>query len=142
MPRQRYLPTLPDPIRLPNAATAEERAELRAGGHDVPMPRTRRDCADGPRPCPWLRCRFTLLAEVTRTGTLVLPFGLDFDQAPASCALDVAERGPHKLDAVAAFLGGCVRERIRQLEVGALKKLQRAARLQRRFAGLREHAAP
>jgi hypothetical protein len=39
-----------------------------------------------------------------------------------SCALDMADRGPHTLDEVAAVLG-LTRERIRQIEVRAVEKL-------------------
>lgn len=30
------------------------------------------DCKDGPRPCPWLRCRFNLLVDVLEDGSIVL----------------------------------------------------------------------
>ena len=32
----------------------------------LPRPRTRADCLDGPRPCPWASCRHHLLFEVAR----------------------------------------------------------------------------
>lgn len=54
------------------------------------LPRTRAECAAGPRPCPYLRCRYHL-AEL----------------APASsetCALDVAERGDHGVEELARVL--------------------------------------
>ena len=35
-------------------------------------PRTVADCRDGPRPCPWIGCRFNLLADVLEDGSLVL----------------------------------------------------------------------
>lgn len=35
-------------------------------------PRTVADCRDGPRPCPWVGCRFNLLADVLEDGSLVL----------------------------------------------------------------------
>lgn len=34
------------------------------------VPTTRGDCVDGPRPCPWVRCRFHLAIEVNEFGTL------------------------------------------------------------------------
>lgn len=33
---------------------------------NIPRPRTRADCLDGPRPCPWVACRHHLLFEVAR----------------------------------------------------------------------------
>lgn len=43
-----------------------------------------------------------------------------------SCSLDVADEGGHTLAEVAAFIG-VTRERIRQLEVSALRKLKEHA---------------
>ncbi|MFY3742456.1 sigma factor-like helix-turn-helix DNA-binding protein [Anaeromyxobacter sp. Red801] len=42
-----------------------------------------------------------------------------------TCALDVADRGPLTLDEVGKILG-VTRERVRQIEVAALEKLQEA----------------
>lgn len=47
-------------------------------GHDLELetepgprrPRTRGDCEDGPRPCPWVGCRYNLMLEVTEAGGL------------------------------------------------------------------------
>lgn len=35
-------------------------------------PVTRGDCADGPRPCAWVSCRFNLLIDVLEDGSLVI----------------------------------------------------------------------
>ena len=42
---------------------------------------------------------------------------------PASCALDVADAGPHSLQAIGDALG-MTRERVRQIEAAALLSLQ------------------
>lgn len=83
-------------------------------------PRTRADCADGPRPCSWVSCRHHLLSDAKRETRL--------EDLPDTCALDVAGRGDHALAEVASFLGGLSRERIRQIEAAALQKLQATAR--------------
>lgn len=68
-------------------------------------PRTRADCINGPRPCPWTTCRHHL------------------ESADESCALDVAAREPDglTLDAIGDILG-LTRERVRQIENIALKR--------------------
>lgn len=70
-------------------------------------PRTRGDCLDGPRPCPWGSCRYHLVAD------------------PAfSCVLDVADEGGVALDTVGRALG-FTREFARQIEEKALAKIAR-----------------
>lgn len=84
-----------------------------------PRPRTRGECVDGPRPCPWC-CPYSLLYEVTPKGGLkILHPDANGDPDPdydgPSCALDVADAGPHTLEEVATYLN-ISRERVRQLE--------------------------
>jgi hypothetical protein len=78
------------------------------------MPRHRADCLAGgrnaARPCKWLTCRANLLAEGSPT---------------ESCALDVIGR----------LLGNISRERARQLQDKALRKLERRARSRSSLAG-------
>ncbi len=88
-----------------------------------PRPRTRGDCENGPRPCPWYSCRFHLGLDINpKTGDLKLN-PAQSRKAPPTCALDVAEKGPHRLEAVAETLG-ITRERVRQIEWKALDKLK------------------
>ena len=95
-------------------------------------PTTRGDCKHGPRPCPWKSCRYHL--GVTRL------HGRNCECAcTETCALDVADRGPHTLEEVGA-LWGLTRERIRQMEVKALRKLRRRASWH--WGWMRELAAP
>ncbi len=87
----------------------------RAAGTLPPRPSTRAECADAPRPCPWVSCRFNLALEVTAAGSIRLngPHGRSLYHAAGaravagftetavahlatlddSCALDVAARG-------------------------------------------------
>lgn len=87
-------------------------------------PRTRADCADGPRPCPWVGCRHHLYIEVNpTTGTLKL---VHPDKEPweleETCSLDVAERGGLTLEDTGRLLN-VTRERMRQIEGIGLARL-------------------
>lgn len=102
---------------------------------DVPAheerPKTRGECSDGPRPCPWISCRYNLYLEVTRRGIIQFTRDeIDIDQFPAanSCALDVANRGGMALEKVAAILG-LTRERVRQVAMDGLEKVRRSVAL-------------
>lgn len=88
-------------------------------------PTTRSECASGPRPCPFISCKYHLYLDVSpRTGSIKLNFpDLDVWDLPVSCALDVADAGGSTLEDVGAIMN-LTRERIRQLEVKALSKLE------------------
>jgi hypothetical protein len=87
-------------------------------------PQTRAECREGPRPCPFVSCRYHLYLDVSRrTGSIKLNFpDLEVWEMPVSCALDVAEDGGATLEDVGAIMN-VTRERIRQLEVTALERL-------------------
>jgi len=91
---------------------------------DYWKPRTRAECADGPRPCPFVSCKHHLFVDVSaRTGAIKLNFpDLEVWEMNESCALDVADRGGTTLEDVGAIMN-LTRERIRQVEVKALAKL-------------------
>jgi hypothetical protein len=103
--------------------------ERRAGNvvelHQEQRPRTRSDCADGPRPCPWVGCRYHLYSDVKWSGTLVVYHDIDPLELPETCTLDVSGRQQHTLDEVAAVMG-VTRERVHQIEEKALAKLELA----------------
>lgn len=84
-------------------------------------PRTRGDCVDGERPCPWVGCRHHLALEVTPAGTLQL-LG-EPHELVETCALDVADRGPHTLEEISQCFE-LTRERIRQIEERVMPKLR------------------
>lgn len=92
-------------------------------------PTTRGQCKCGPRPCPWVGCRFHLFMEESTTGRPGLVFNWPDREPweiPQTCSLDVAE-GSRTLEEVGHFLN-VTRERIRQVEEVALRKVK--ARIQ------------
>ena len=95
----------------------------------VGRPRTRGDCIDGPRPCPYLGCRHNLLLDVQRNGGLRYRDGVgqayDPDDPRDSCALDAAERGGMHLGQIGEALS-CTDERVRQEEEVAMAKFRAA----------------
>lgn len=97
---------------------------------DMIRPKTRGECVDGPRPCPWVSCRHHLYLEtnlVKQNGSVTLNFpDLEPDglEGPLeSCSLDVADEGGHGYERVADLMN-CTREWVRQLEERALKKIR------------------
>lgn len=88
-------------------------------------PRTRAECKDGPRPCPFISCKHHLYVDVSpRTGAIKLNFpDLEVWELSESCALDIADHGGTTLEDVGAIMN-LTRERIRQVEVKALAKLE------------------
>jgi hypothetical protein len=103
--------------------TPEEAEKLRED-----RPRTRAECANGPRPCGFVGCRFNLCLDVNpETGSIKINFpNLEPWEIPpqASCALDVADAGPHLLEEIGSIVN-VARERARQIEVEAPFHLRR-----------------
>ncbi len=62
---------------------------------DYRRPRTRSECAEGVRPCPFVSCRYHLYLDVNpATGSIKINFpDLEVWEMPHTCALDIAERG-------------------------------------------------
>lgn len=99
--------------------------------HDGQRPATRGDCAEGPRPCPYVSCRFHLLLDAMPNGHLKINFPQIFnsDDEPdlelmvETCALDVADRTGATLMEVADLMN-VTRERVRQIEEKAIQKVR------------------
>ena len=108
-----------------------------------PVPKTRGDCVNGARPCPHVRCTYHLLLDVTDKGNIKWNFpdaGVDLEQLPETCALDVADRGGLRLEDVGKLMN-MTRERVRQIERVACNKLMaqpRVARLLAEIAGVHD----
>lgn len=96
---------------------------------DYEAPAVRGDCLPGgcneERPCPWARCRWHLAHDYNRAnGSLTENSpGVDFDELPETCALDVADRGETSLDELGRLLN-VTREAMRLTEIRALAKLK------------------
>jgi hypothetical protein len=121
--------------RITKADLAAGRDELQALGADEPYdrPQTRADCAQVPRPCPYVACKYSLYLDVTETGSMIFNFPhLEPGEMPAkqSCALDLAERGAMTLEDI-AVVTNLTRERIRQIELKALLRKARPAAIKR-----------
>ena len=82
-----------------------------------PAPRSRTECADGPRPCPHLGCRYHL-ADL---------WGAQPPQNAETCALDVADRGEHGIEDLARLLGAADAT-LSDIEYSAKQKLEPFAR--------------
>lgn len=100
---------------------------IRRSQEDAPLPTTsptalprpparRADCIDGPRPCPWIGCRYHLQVERRARQAPTERAGQE------SCSLDLADRGRMRLQEIADVLG-VTRERVRQIELKAMAKL-------------------
>jgi hypothetical protein len=104
--------------------------ELRLGAllpvvEDFDRPRTRGECKEGERPCPYVSCKHHLYLDVNpETGSIKLNFpDLEVWEMAETCSLDVADRGGITLEEVGEILN-LTRERIRQVEVRGLLKLK------------------
>lgn len=91
-------------------------------------PKTRADCIDGPRPCPFVSCKFHLYLDVKdETQSIKLNFPhLEVWEMEHSCALDVSEQGGLTLEDVGHILN-LTRERVRQVEVAGIEKLKKVS---------------
>ena len=93
----------------------------------IERPRTRGDCVDGPRPCPFVSCKHHLYLDVSGSGTIKLNFpDLLPEQLEESCSLDVADRGGMALHDVGTLMN-VTRERVRQIEVSALRRIRESS---------------
>jgi hypothetical protein len=82
------------------------RRPVRTVNRALPMaPRTRAECKDGPRPCPWIECRHNLMDQ--------------------SCVLDLVEEHPDgmTLEQIGERLK-LTREAVRKIEAAVLAKLR------------------
>jgi len=91
-------------------------------------PRSRADCATGPRPCLFIACKHHLYLDVNpATGSIKLNFpDKEVWELEQTCALDVADRGGITLEEVGSIMN-LTRERIRQVETRGLAKLREVA---------------
>ena len=110
------------------------RAELELGAMLYPpvdelRPRTREECRGQQRPCPWVACKHHLYLDINpETGSIKLNFpDLEPWELEHTCALDIAESGALTLEEIGKVTN-LTRERVRQVEVRGLLKLQARSR--------------
>lgn len=102
-------------------------------------PRTRGECIDGPRPCPWASCRHHLAVDVRASGSLKRAYpSTSVEDLLDTCSLDIADRGGVSLERIAHALG-LTRERVRQLEVRTMAKVKAAGGLRDLVSDGRRH---
>lgn len=101
---------------------------LEAGDtRDLPyIPRTRGECKDGPRPCPFVSCRHHLYLEAKGDKIKMNFPDMEPDELRWSCSLDVADRGGITLEEVGSLMN-ITRERVRQIEGRAAHRVRRLA---------------
>lgn len=91
---------------------------------DYWKPRTRADCVDMERPCPYVSCKYHLYIDVHPVrGSIKVNFpDVEVWEMTETCALDVADRGGITLEEVGEIMN-LTRERVRQVETAGLAKL-------------------
>lgn len=87
-------------------------------------PSHRSQCVTGPRPCPWVSCKYHLYLDINpESGSVKVNFpDLEVWEMPETCALDVADRGGTTLEEIGEILN-LTRERIRQVESDGMGKI-------------------
>lgn len=114
------------------------KAELNRGKELYPetdywKPKTRAECVDMERPCPFVSCKYHLYLDVHPVrGSIKVNFtDIEVWEMTETCALDIADRGGITLEEVGEIMN-LTRERVRQVEtagLGKLAALQDVARL-------------
>ena len=106
------------------------KAELNRGRELYPetdywKPKTRSECKDMERPCPFVSCKYHLYIDVHPVrGSIKLNFpDVEIWEMTETCALDVADRGGITLEEVGEIMN-LTRERVRQVETAGLARLQ------------------
>jgi len=106
------------------------KAELNRGRDLYPetdywKPKSRTECKDMERPCPFVSCKYHLYIDVHPVrGSIKLNFpDVEIWEMTETCALDVADRGGITLEEVGEIMN-LTRERVRQVETAGLARLQ------------------
>lgn len=95
-------------------------------------PKTRAECADMGRPCPFISCKYHLYVDVHPVrGSIKINFpDLEVWEMNETCALDIADRGGITLEEVGEIMN-LTRERVRQVETQGLSRLQESIDISR-----------
>jgi hypothetical protein len=113
------------------------KAELNRGRmlypeEDYWRPKTRTECVDMERPCPFVSCKYHLYIDVHPVrGSIKLNFpDVDVWEMTETCSLDIADRGGITLEEVGEIMN-LTRERVRQVETTGLAKLEAVKDIER-----------
>jgi len=88
-------------------------------------PKNRLQCVNSERPCVFVSCRYNMFLDVTNKR--IKYYSQDPTEMEHSCALDLADEcGGMRLEEIAACLN-LSRERVRQIQDNALRKIMYAA---------------
>jgi len=105
------------------------KAELNRGRQLYPeteywKPKSRSECVDMERPCPFVSCKYHLYIDVHPVrGSIKVNFtDMEVWEMTETCALDIADRGGITLEEVGEIMN-LTRERVRQVETAGLSKL-------------------
>lgn len=87
-------------------------------------PKSRAECVDMERPCPFVSCKYHLYIDVHPVrGSIKVNFtDMEVWEMTETCALDIADRGGITLEEVGEIMN-LTRERVRQVETAGLSKL-------------------
>ncbi len=87
-------------------------------------PKTRGDCRNGPRPCPWAGCRHHLFLDVRPGGGIRRNSQLPPWRMQSTCSLDLADaEDGMSLEELAEYFG-ITRQAVQHIVDGALAKLR------------------
>lgn len=94
----------------------------------INFPKTRQDCSNIPRPCPFARCRHNTFLDINQSsGKLKIIFPnceSPADMKSSNCSLDIVdERGMMTLEDIGRFMN-ITRERVRQIADAGMRKLR------------------
>lgn len=103
-------------------------------------PRCRRDCVDGPRPCPWVGCKYHLFGDFDdEDGSFSCNHpGKEPWELEHTCALDLADQGPLSTEQIGAAIGVGA-ERARQIVVEGIEALREVFRSLESFQTPQQH---
>lgn len=99
-------------------------------------PRTVADCPES-GPCPWVACKYHVYLDVTDSGSIKINFpDLEPLDIAEPCVLRIARSGAITLEDTARHMN-LTRERVRQIEVVAIRKLKRRCAIEPDAGGTR-----
>lgn len=91
---------------------------------DRKRPKCRLECIGGPRPCPWVSCKYHLFGDFEDDGSYHCNHpGKEPWELEHTCALDLADEGPLSTEQIGAAIGVGA-ERARQIVVEGIQSLR------------------